>query len=275
MKLPTIVNVSQFGAADEVEMLTRLGFRVLDLSFEEIVASPHSTVDGRLFESSGMLRVSRLGGEQYAAAYSGLLKRGIQLRNSPEVYNVLSEFSLHYPLIQQVSPKAIVLPSDAPASEIVADAMANGLGKSVFIKTELKSLKADSLIQQISIESVERCQTALKKAFGGFKNYVIKEVIPLEPSDHRAVVFGTHIVGFDAGPLAANGDITASRPFEFVNDVVSSLLRRGLCGDYVIDIARRIDTGNYVVVEMKDVQFTQLKQPQFIWKRIARQCSFE
>jgi hypothetical protein len=271
MKTPTIVSFPGFTSSDESAVIRKCGFPFIEFS-TEIASSITTDKDLKTTESQGLLRSLRMEKSQYEHLYSALLERRIRLRNTPEISATVSEFELHYPLIADASPRALVFPSSTSAHDIFEAIKCSKLGSAVFIKTEKKSLKTASMVRELTEDKLSECLHALNEAFAPFKTYVVKQILPLEAVDHRAVIYGTHIAGFDTGPHAGVSAVQ-SPVFEFVYDCVGMLARKGLVADYVLDVAKREDTGKFIIVEIKDLQFTQIKNPEFIWAQIARQCS--
>jgi hypothetical protein len=266
---PTIINIDDTTSNDELHLIKACGFPLVQVARRDLLTQSLPS-SNQPVNSFGMLRTTRLEREEYLVADASMRQSGIQLRNSPHVSGLLSDFALHYPLISDLSPRAFVFASNVHPEHIINTVRAAGVSGGIFIKTERKSLKGDSMIQSVTVEAVARCLTALNSAFAPFERLIVKEVIPLESVDHRAIVIGTHIVGFDTGPHVGDQHMTSSAVFEFVYSCVASLARQGLVGDYVIDVARRTDNKAFVVVEIKDLQFTQLKNPRTIWPEIAR-----
>lgn len=261
---PLIIDANSFSRSNELELARRAGFEVLQITLGDLPAIPART-EGII----AVLRCERLEKEPYAMLFARLQEKHVTLINTPDMCERASEFSLQYPLIHAVSPKAIVLPSSSSASEVLAAIIEAGLKFPIFVKTERKSLKDKSLVPNGESALVTTLE-ALRSAFSPFKTFVVKEVVPLETDDSRAFIYRGSLVSFDTGPLVGVAGFARDQLYHFLVPWLAQLAAKRFAEFYIIDVTRRTDTGEFVVVEIKDAQFTQVKRPDLFWPSFAR-----
>lgn len=261
---PLILDVNAFTAPNELEIARQSGFEVLQKTLEDLPEIPV-----RSEETLGVLRCERLEKAPYATLFARLREKRVTLINDPDMCERASEFSLQYPLIRAASPRATVVPSSATAAEILTAVEAAGLKFPIFIKTERKSLKDKSLVKS-GDDALETAMEALRSAFSPFKTFVIKEVLPLDAADSRGFIYRNSLVTFDTGPLVGVEAFARDRLYHFLYSQLSALAAKRFADFYIIDVTRRIDTGAFVIVEIKDAQFTKVKRPDLFWPAFAR-----
>jgi hypothetical protein len=261
---PLILDVNAFTAPDELEFARRWGFEVLQTTLEDVSEIPTRS-EGTL----AILRCERLEKESYAELFGCLREKRVTLINDPDMSERASEFSLHYPLIRAASPRSTVVPSSATATDVLAAVDAAGLKFPIFIKTERKSLKDKSLVKS-GDSALKTVLEALRSAFSPFKTFVIKEVVPLEANDSRGFIYRNSLVTFDTGPLVGVEAFARDPIYHFLSLQLSDLAAKRFANFYIIDVTRRTDSGTFIIVEIKDAQFTKVKRPDLFWSAFSR-----
>lgn len=259
-----ILDLDQFTSEPEEAIVTQCGLTLVRLTKSELLAfSPPFS------PAHVILRSERMEAEEYRQIHSILSAKGLTLVNSPEMSQRASEFSLQYPLIENASPRSLVLRSDAQLDEIMEQIEIMGLRFPLFVKTERKSLKERSLVNEPSKAALASTIDGLNSVLGPFKSLVIKEVLPLDPDDSRGIVFHNTLIAFDTGPLVTQPEFQRSRIFHFFYHWMAFLGSSNFANFYVMDVTKVIGKDTYVIVEIKDAQFTKIKNLEKFWRNFA------
>jgi hypothetical protein len=265
-----ILDLDQFTSDAEETIIREAGLTLVKLKRGDVYTftPPYSP-------AQVILRSERMESAEYRQLHSTLSAKGLTLVNSPEMSERASEFSLQYPLIQSASPRSLILRSDAHLDEVMQQIEACELRFPLFIKTERKSLKERSLVYDPTKAAIASTIEALNLSFGQFKTLVIKEVLPLDPQDSRGIVFRNSFLSFDTGPLANEADFQRARIYHFFYHWMAYLGSQDFANFYVMDVTQVVGHDKYIIVEIKDAQFTKIKNPIKFWRTLASQLNLE
>lgn len=275
---PWIVRLNDF-ASDEVPSVLSAGFRTCELQLADILDGADTT--SVEFGSDVILRSERLSEAEYRAVYGFLARRGGRAINTPEDSQLLSNFDLHYPLIRQYSPKAVILPSSATPDELRQQLQVRNIQFPVFVKTELKSLKDESILRAPDLGAITSLVRKLHSAFDPFATFVVKEMVDLErfgspptPLEYRSFVLDEKVIHQEGDQRGKQlPDPSSNGANRFVSEVISALGSRGFPRHYIIDVAKVAGSNSFVVVEIKDAQFTKSKDYERYWRAMGSALS--
>jgi len=272
---PCVLRIGNF-ATEEIPSVKTAGFEAIELHVRDIVGtSPAPTLPP--FDGDVVLRSDRLTDATYGAVYDFVSKGGGRLINDPAENQLLSNFELHYPKIAAFSPNAIILPSGTPPEEILERLRASGIRFPVFVKTEMKSLKGDSILAAPTLDAITMLAAKLHDAFAPFATFVVKEMVnldeigqPPETLEYRSFVLDGHVVHREGGRRGiVLPDAAENGAAEFISRVVSALTQAGFPRHYIIDVAKLAGTSGFIVVEIKDAQFTKAKDYERFWQAMG------
>jgi len=266
---------------NELRVLQHLGFTIIHIDEQQVQARRVTDLHLPILTegTEGILRSPRLSSETYLYLYDLLVQHGIRLVNTPAMSERASEFRLHYPFIAKATPQSIVLPADASASELVREIQRAGLHAPLFMKTETKSLKGESVVTRADLESVDSVRRKLTERLAGFRDIVVKELVPLRSSpadpatsiEYRAFVAHGKIACFDAPPEGMRmPPIEESAAPSFYDEWVSRLRDADFCNFYIMDVAMLAGSDDFMIVEIKDAQFTRPRDPNGLWTGMRR-----
>lgn len=250
-----------------------------DLAALEIknIASPIEMVD--LNPSTVLLRWRRPTAMQYAAFSRVAAKQGHTMVCSLGDYCALTNYSVHYELLKDHSPKSVVVESSAPVTKIVTLVENEGLAPPLFFKTELGSAAKYSGIdacvsQSIQVSEISKVIKRTLRALPNATSFQIKEGLSLRSAgggpttEARTVGWGGGLrhVSQAAGDSIADGDL------EVFSDGLYRLLQgAGIGGPAVIDVDQDTD-GRLWIVEVKDLGSSSLPGFVDVAVDLARHC---
>jgi hypothetical protein len=268
--LPLIVIAVTDYVPDEIAAMKAQGITPI-LITEADVRKAYINPDilpGVSMPTAAILRSPRLQHEDYQQIYECLKRRNIVLVNTPDMVRMASEFVLHYPIIEQATPRSIIRPVNTSPVELYAAIHEQGLKFPLFVKTELKSLKTGSIIQKDDLRSIEAVLQNLHTQLSGFKHVIVREMVQLQTlPDHpdttleyRAFVLHNHLVlvqdGTQGRPcpplLETGGDL-------FYKEWIKKLGQMDFSNFYIMDIAMLADEKTFVIIEIKDGQYTKIR----------------
>ncbi len=272
---PWIVRINNF-SAEEIPSVKTAGFRMHELHIRDTVGT-FVAEKPQPFDGDVILRTDRLTETTYEMVFDFVSKHGGRVINDPTSNRLLSNFALHYPMIATFSPKAIILPSAMPPREILDQVRASNIRFPIFIKTEMKSLKSDSVLAEPTLDAVTILAAKLHAAFDPFATFVVKEMVkldeagqPPETLEYRSFVVDGEIVHREGGRRGmALPDPSANGATDFISRVVFALTQAGFPRHYIIDVAKIAGTGDFIVVEIKDAQFTKVRDHERYWQAMG------
>jgi len=215
----------------------------------------------------------------YRALYKAALEKNLKLINSPEQYCLAEEFHRFYPLIQDLTPRSIVLDSTADCDAI------SGLTFPVFVKGTVQSLKASGLESclvnnQLELKAVvERVFEHSRKSLG---KAIVREFVALRHCRKSGSGFP---IGREFRVFLFQGKVLSLAYYWEGEDAYSSLneeeeseVRRlaektaaRLSVPWIsVDIGQK-ESGEWIVIECGDAQFSGLSQnnPHQLWHSLA------
>lgn len=225
--------------------------------------------------TEAMLRSPRLPHQTYQQLYDILLRRNIKLINTPEMVRRASEFELHYPLIEDATPRSIVLSANVTATEVFEEVQRKNLKPPLFVKTEIKSLKSGSVIKSNNLEEIDAVLQNLRTQLSGFYRIIVREMVKLKPlpkhpeitMEYRAFVVHNEIVmvqdGTEGKPSPPLMNTGADR---FYEQWVEKLAKANFSNFYIMDVALLADNSDFVIIEIKDGQYTKIRDVRSFWK---------
>lgn len=229
--------------------------------------------------TEAMLRSPRLSHEAYQRLYETLLRRNIQLINTPEMVRCASEFELHYPLIEEATPRSIVLSANISTAELFEEVQRRNLRLPLFVKTEIKSLKSVSVISELKLETIDKVLENLRTQLSGFYRIIVREMVKLkslpEHSDttleYRAFVMHNKIVMVQDGTEGKpSPSVAATGADHFYEHWVNKLASVNFSNFYILDIAQLADSSDFVIIEIKDGQYTKVRDVDSFWKSLPK-----
>lgn len=238
-----------------------------------------STLPAPTVPTEAMLRSPRLPHEAYQHLYDVLRRRNIHLINTPEMVRRASEFELHYPLIEEATPRSIVLSANVSASELFEEVQRRNLRPPLFVKTEIKSLKSESVISEHSLEAVDRVLQNLRAQLTGFYRIIVREMVKLNPLpghldttlEYRAFVMHNKIVMVQDGTEGKpSPPLTETGADRFYEHWVNKLAGFNFSNFYIMDVAQLTESNDFIIIEIKDGQYTRVRDGASFWKASLR-----
>jgi len=226
--------------------------------------------------TEAMLRSPRLPHDTYQYLYDALQRRNIVLINSPEMVRRASEFELHYPLIEKATPRSLIVSANISPTDLYDDIRRKGLRVPLFVKTEIKSLKSGSVIENLTVDSLDKVLENLRTQLSGFYRIIVREMVKLQrlpddpdtPLEYRAFVLHNKIVitqdGTEGKPSPPLGETGGDM---FYDQWIDTLARANFSNFYIMDIARAADANQFVIIEIKDGQYTKIRNVDSFWSR--------
>lgn len=276
--LPETVLAVQSYVPDEIPVIKDSNFNLFLLDEEKIRQHEFNVSEIPTFKDSetAILRSPRLLHQTYGYLYDALQKKNIVLINTPEMVRRASEFEIHYPLIEEATPKSIIFSVHSSASDIFEEIKRKGLEAPLFMKTEVKSLKSGSVINNLDIESIETVVNNLRAQLSGFHTIIVREMVELRrlPDDpdtvleYRAFVVNGEIATIENGTKGKNfPQCSEVGGLDFYNKWISKLHQLDFSNFYIMDIALLNDGSDFNIIEIKDGQYTKLKDINAFWHR--------
>jgi hypothetical protein len=224
--------------------------------------------------TEAVLRSPRLPHEVYQYLYGLLQKRNISLINTPEMVKTASEFELHYPLIEQATPRSIVMSANISPTELLEEINRKALKFPVFVKTEIKSLKSGSIIRESNLAEMERVLHSLRTQLSGFYRIIVREMLDLRrlPGDpdivleYRAFVMHNSIVTVQDGTEGKTNPPLSSVGRDFYEHWVNELGKVNFSNFYIMDIAMLALKDQFLIIEIKDGQYTKIRNVESFWR---------
>lgn len=225
-----------------------------------------------------MLRSPRLPHEVYQRLYDALHRRNIHLINTPDMVRRASEFELHYPLIEDATPRSIVFSANVSATELFEEVRRKNMRPPLFVKTEIKSLKSGSVISEDSFEAVATVLQNLRSQLTGFYRIIVREMVKLKPLpehpdttlEYRAFILHNKIVMVQDGTEGKpSPPLTETGADRFYEHWVSKLAETDFSNFYIMDVAQLADSNDFVIIEIKDGQYTKVRDINSFWKSLT------
>lgn len=185
----------------------------------------------------------------YPSLYDAALRKGIRLINSPDLSSAAMEFPRFYPLIQDLTPKSIVL-----NSEVDCALVAGALGFPVFVKGLIKSRKEKGWKACIA-SSVQE----LRDAVSAGSPVIARQIAKLRPCpdsrsdfpasrEYRVFLFNAQVLGsgFYWGGLDPYGELTAGE-HDAMKVIAEEAARRISCPLMAVDVGQ-LESGEWIVI---------------------------
>ena len=203
--------------------------------------------------------------ERYAELYQAALQKNIQLVNSPELYRLAMEFDQFYPLLNDLTPKSLILESIDQIPMIK-----DQLGYPVFVKGAVK-LDKEQGWSAVVANNKEELDTIVKRILDqpvrSRGKAIVRQLVKLRylseaPNgfpmgrEYRLFLYKGQMLAYgfywDIEPL----------PLSSVEEIQVIQLARQVAGRIktpflAVDI-RQLETGDWIVIEVGDAQFSGL-----------------
>lgn len=234
----------------------------------------HNTLPSMGTPTEAMLRSPRLPHDTYQHLYDVLQRRNIRLVNTPEMVRRASEFELHYPLIEEATPRSIITSANTSVTDLYEEIIRKGLKVPLFVKTEIKSLKSGSVIKDLNVDALAEVLGNLRAQLSGFYRIIVREMVKLQPLtnhpdatlEYRAFVLHNRIVivqdgteGKPSPPVKETGGEAFFRKW------VGKLAATNFSNFYIMDIALLAGGDDFVIIEIKDGQYTKIRDADAFW----------
>lgn len=219
--------------------------------------------------------------ERYSAVYDACQRKGIRLVNTPDQYRRAMEFSQFYPFLHDLTPRSTVVSS----GEEVAKA-AQEIGYPIFIKGSIKSNKEegwDACVAQNSEQALRIAEDLFARQGRSRGHVILREVVKLRkiPTTYDKFPLGREyrVFLYAKEPLAY-GFYWEEQVEESVLTTAEQAQMLGLA----VEASRRLDvpflsvdvgqleSGEWIIVEVGDAQFSGLSQvqPLQLWNRLVQ-----
>jgi hypothetical protein len=206
---------------------------------------------------------------------------GLRSMTRPDSYRIAEDFALHYPLLRDRSPAAVVVKASTDGAKILGRIEEGCLRYPIFVRSEVESaakyVGADGcILRSPSLEEVRIVLRNLEVHVKGYRDIILKEMLPImkwtgssQSVEYRAVGLFGRLVMFDyeAGPLS----LPAPEVFNlhsFANQCFESLSHGGCDGALFLDIGVTEDE-RPIVVECKNFLNGTIAHPRAVARQIA------
>lgn len=209
------------------------------------------------------VRGPRLDEEEYNKLWHQVTALGFDVITTPQSFCLASSFALHYPLLGELSPRAVICNNLTDEIELNQRISIEKLKFPVFVRSEIESAAKyvgieGCIMREPTKSDIERVLGNLKQHVKGFKSIIVKELLPIATErngtrlEFRAVGARGRLISFDhdscssslPAPQTFGLEASASRAFGALQD-------GGLSGAVFLDLAI-VEGGRPIVVECKD-----------------------
>ena len=207
--------------------------------------------------------------ERYQSIYEAARKKNVFLVNTPEQHRLAMEFDMFYPLIQDLTPKSVVIHDSTELAQVI-----NQLVFPVFVKGAVKSNKDDgwsAVIANNLEELTNLVNQSFKRTHRSRGKVIIREMVELNAV---AVDQNNFPIGREYRAFLYKGEILAYGFYWDEYDDSSPLSRKDkqTISSLLNEVGKRMDTpfisvdigqlknGDWIVIEIGDGQFSGLSQ---------------
>jgi len=279
MSLPKTVAAIESYVPLEIPVMKAQNVNLILLDENAVIAQQikHDQVDFQPSPTEAILRSPRLAHDTYQYLYETLQRRNIILINTPEMVRRASEFELHYPLIEKATPRSLIVSANVSPRDLYEEIQRTGLRLPLFVKTEIKSLKSGSVIEELSVNALDTVLNNLRTQLSGFFRIIVREMIELErlsdypdtALEYRAFVLHNQIIIVQDGTEGKpSPPIVQTGGDRFYKEWIDALARANFSNFYIMDIARSAKDRDFVIIEIKDGQYTKIRDVDAFWRRI-------
>lgn len=251
-----IIYLSDYKTSEQ-EFLTSkniLTFRIADLqNIQDIDLS-------ELRQGRFLLRGPKLKQPQFEEVFLAMKNKEVNLFTNITSFASISNFSNHYGIIKEFSPKSMNFERGTASNIIREHLEKEKVSSPVFLRSEIESAAKyvgveGCIINLISDFEIEDKVCNLETHVTGFKNLIFKEVVSLKKVgeknvEFRCVIVHDKLVFFD-NDEEKSGLILTNDVIDYAQKVASHNYYCGIRGAYFLDLGVKTDD-SITIIEMKD-----------------------
>src|SRR5215212_5965865 len=134
--IPVVVYLEDYKPEEEAALK--------DLGISTVRCKLEDALEGRVWSqfstaTSLLFRGPRLSPDTYETLYTSAQALGASPITTPRSYRIADDFSLHYPLLRNQSPAALVVAADVGADELLENIENGNLAFPLFVRSDLES----------------------------------------------------------------------------------------------------------------------------------------
>lgn len=255
---------------DEEEVMRQAGLKTVRLPAN----FANSEIQSLATDSPIFVRGPRMRLDEYESLWQEAKVAGVNFLTTPESFRLASNFEFHYPLIRQLSPRALIVDNLMNNSEIFSRLTSENFRFPVFIRSEIESAAKyvgleGCIMRTPELEQLDLVIRNLRLHVKEFKKIIFKEMLPIATSnidganlEYRAIGAKGRLITFDYD--ARGSKLSSPESFgleKYAEQALSALAAGGATGAVFVDIAI-VEGGSPIVVECKDFVNGSIGYPQ-------------
>jgi hypothetical protein len=199
---------------------------------------------------------------RYIQLYHAALEHNVRLINSPEQSNTIMDFEKFYPLIQDLTPKSIVVNNTKDLKNL-------DIGFPLFIKGAIKSEKEkgwDACVAVNKTDLKKKCEVMFRRNYSARNKAVLRQIIPLKHTqktpagfpmgrEFRVMLYQNQVIDYGYYWMThEKKDVPTQSEDRLIRELAVEASTR--CGTplTVVDVGQDVDD-KWWVIEMGDPQF--------------------
>lgn len=217
--------------------------------------------------------------QRYSQIFAAALSRNLVLLNTPDEHQVAQEFDSAYPLLQELTPRSVVVSELQHCSQAV-----EVLGLPVFVKGAVQSRKGQG--RQACVAETHDELVRLVKALLGFEaksrgRVIVRELVHLRHTrshngfplgrEYRAFIYKQDLIGLGYYWEGEDGLSSLSAAERHCVEQLALEAATRLKVPYVAVDIGQLENASWTVIEAGDAQFSGVSQIPLLqlWNRIA------
>lgn len=273
----TMIYLNDYKPSEEA-VCRSLSIATLRLALEDVLAGRLSKPPS--IPSLVLFRGPRVTLELYGNLCRVMQARGFAPLTSARSFRIAEDFSLHYPMLREWSPAAIVVDASVEAEELTERLAAGPLRFPVFVRSDLESAAKyvgleGCVVSSPDLEELRTVLNNLRNHVSGFRRIILKEMRPIRriggsTVECRAVGLQGQLVHLDhSGGINSEPGPEARGLESFARKCLKALQEGGADGAVLLDVAV-LEDDVPIVVECKDFLNGSLYHPEQVGSALVK-----